>query len=422
MNIIFTTLLGLFTSQRCTSPMQRREIRDLSEQELNTFLRTFRALGRKNQRTGISVIDQYTRIHNDNVRYAHGVPGFLPWHRQYIRNIEKELQKINPRVVLPFWDWTKDSQAPDESPIFAELGFGGNGNRGRDMCVTDGAFSNLQVMYPRPHCLRRDFDDGNRLSPFASPEIMLRLLYNGGDYESFYKELEIHHGAVHVNIGGDRGDMFPMTSPNDPLFFLHHVFIDMIWWNRQRINNFQEEYNGRDQNTRTNARLTDQMRPFQQRVRDVLDVRTRDLCYTYPIYDPINDNDSNNLQRRQLVPNLLGGVLHNKKIDIDSLLSSRNNNSKMRVKGAPAPSPQNNGVPQNLQLLAQAIHTDVSSNSSANSGGYNNGSGDGLRPVKHLPDNYLRMIKADRQYSRSVHNNVNALYSYLNSRGYKALA
>ena len=34
------------------------------------------------------------------------------------------------------------------------------------------------------------------------------------------------HNRVHLYIGGN---MAPMTSPNDPVFFLHHCFIDEVW-------------------------------------------------------------------------------------------------------------------------------------------------------------------------------------------------
>jgi hypothetical protein len=51
---------------------------------------------------------------------------------------------------------------------------------------------------------------------------------------SFRNRLEGWYGAVgpglhnrgHVWVGGS---MLPMTSPNDPIFFLHHCFVDKIW-------------------------------------------------------------------------------------------------------------------------------------------------------------------------------------------------
>ncbi|UZP36758.1 hypothetical protein NXS19_004574 [Fusarium pseudograminearum] len=36
------------------------------------------------------------------------------------------------------------------------------------------------------------------------------------------------HAAGHFVIGGDSADLF--SSPNDPVFFLHHSMVDRIYW------------------------------------------------------------------------------------------------------------------------------------------------------------------------------------------------
>lgn len=36
------------------------------------------------------------------------------------------------------------------------------------------------------------------------------------------------HAAGHFSIGGDAGDFF--SSPNDPVFFMHHAMLDRVWW------------------------------------------------------------------------------------------------------------------------------------------------------------------------------------------------
>jgi hypothetical protein len=42
------------------------------------------------------------------------------------------------------------------------------------------------------------------------------------------------HNLVHVWVGGSMG---PMSSPNDPVFFLHHCFVDKLWadWMRMHL-------------------------------------------------------------------------------------------------------------------------------------------------------------------------------------------
>ena len=37
------------------------------------------------------------------------------------------------------------------------------------------------------------------------------------------------HDVVHVWVGNVQGDMSVGTSPNDPVFFLHHANVDRIW-------------------------------------------------------------------------------------------------------------------------------------------------------------------------------------------------
>lgn len=36
------------------------------------------------------------------------------------------------------------------------------------------------------------------------------------------------HAAGHYSMGGDGGDFY--SSPNDPVFYLHHAMVDRVWW------------------------------------------------------------------------------------------------------------------------------------------------------------------------------------------------
>jgi tyrosinase len=38
------------------------------------------------------------------------------------------------------------------------------------------------------------------------------------------------HASIHSAVGGKMGDMGPSSSPNEPLFFLHHAQVDRLWW------------------------------------------------------------------------------------------------------------------------------------------------------------------------------------------------
>ncbi|KAJ3960443.1 hypothetical protein N0V92_002920 [Colletotrichum tropicale] len=152
---------------------------------------------------------------------------------------------------MAYWDWTLDSDDMSKSPVFstdATTGFGGNGLNGGltspsrpnplTMCVTDGAFANFTVPYfdttPRAHCLNRGFNDGLGVDngkfqgKAYSPARISEITETSGNFSQFATALENGpHGAIHNSVGGD---LIPSTSPNDPLFFLHHVQIDRLWW------------------------------------------------------------------------------------------------------------------------------------------------------------------------------------------------
>lgn len=201
---------------------------------------------------------------------AHRGPSFLPWHREFLRRLEIELDREVPGVTLPYWDWAADAGLPDptQARIWTPEFVGGSGDPGDNYEVKDGQF--VRANWPIPQdmdgpALRRRLGTFEVLNSAGNPEIIPFVIsrkveenaaLNETTYDTapwgryapgFRNNLEgwrvapalsSMHNAVHVWVGGAwigpgptviLGSMLPGTSPNDPIFFLHHCFVDKIW-------------------------------------------------------------------------------------------------------------------------------------------------------------------------------------------------
>jgi tyrosinase len=194
---------------------------------------------------------------------AHQGPAFLPWHREFILRFEIDLQLIDARVTLPYWDWTTDNS---EASSIWDVGFMGGNGRESDGRVTDGPFAydsgswNLGILdiddpTHAPYLRRRfgtfpnvstlpttaQVEDAIKITPYDSPPWITNTR-TGQPQPSFRNRLEGWYGEgnihnrVHLWVSGgtppelkDAGSMFWSTSPNDPVFFLHHCNIDRLW-------------------------------------------------------------------------------------------------------------------------------------------------------------------------------------------------
>lgn len=183
--------------------------------------------------------------------WAHRAPAFFAWHRVMLRQFELDLQAIDPTVALPYWDWTVDN-SPSSS--IWDVGFMGGNGRAGDRRVMDGPFAfgggqwTLNVREPGDNRtdLQRDFtanasalptgpqvsDCINNETPFDAVPWSLGAQPSFRDRAEGWHGLGSIHNRVHLWVGGS---MLPSTSPNDPVFFLHHCNIDRLLtlWQRQ---------------------------------------------------------------------------------------------------------------------------------------------------------------------------------------------
>ncbi|MEU5598228.1 tyrosinase family protein [Streptomyces sp. NPDC020298] len=206
--------------------------------------------------------DEFVRTHlayfptdgEDGLRTAHMAPSFLPWHRRFLLDLESALRRVDSSVTVPYWDWTRD-RTSTSVPWTADL-LGGDG-RGSDRRVMTGPFAHREGHWTikegvtEGKFLTRDL--GRARDPLELPTRNdLEWALRDPDYDvapwdstvtrGFRNRLEgwntgrdsvswRNHNLVHRWVGGA---MLGGASVNDPVFWLHHAFIDLQWYRWQR--------------------------------------------------------------------------------------------------------------------------------------------------------------------------------------------
>ncbi len=156
---------------------------------------------------------------------AHGRPAFLPWHRAYLLDLERELQAIDRSVSLPYWRF--DQPAP---ALFTP-----------DYLGASDALGNVQFSATNPlQFWRTDNVPGITRRPFfnigqapAGLRTEAQTLALGNLYSAFRTLEGNPHGSAHTSFGGFISSIG--TAARDPLFFLLHCNVDRLWakWQTQ---------------------------------------------------------------------------------------------------------------------------------------------------------------------------------------------
>jgi tyrosinase len=160
---------------------------------------------------------KYVTMHQGALGHGHGGPAFFPWHREYLRRFEDELQAIDASVNLPYWDWTVANlnSTGTESLIWRDDFMGGPGDPNNNFALTTGPFAGWG--------LRR-----NAFDPFQFPGSggPIATAMAALDYATF-RTIEGPHGGAHVWVGGNVGNA--AIAPGDPVFWLIHANVDRLW-------------------------------------------------------------------------------------------------------------------------------------------------------------------------------------------------
>ncbi len=216
-------------------------------------------------------------------RMSHMAPQFLPWHRYLLLRLEADMAEAigDPEFTLPYWDWEdcwEDDDPNTCTPIFETdfLGTAGGCDDASQVVegyLTDNGFvANVYsvggvmnftgdgiVCDPRP-LVRNVGCSTSVVGPPTAEEvagIFARPVYDAMPYNSCHTEEDISfrqylegfnnsdrdpicvaagcalHGRGHEWMGGD---MTINSTPNDPMFFLHHNNVDRMWAAWQEAN------------------------------------------------------------------------------------------------------------------------------------------------------------------------------------------
>ncbi|MFL5659682.1 MAG: tyrosinase family protein [Ktedonobacteraceae bacterium] len=187
---------------------QRKNQKDLSPAEWSNFINTIQTLATPGAATPSyqDFVDVHVRAMDmhDPEGQSWGVHtmghsdgrNFLAWHREYLFKLETQLQQLNPLVTIPYWDWIEDRAVPPALSNPDDLAAWGV-TRGPNFNPDDlPTMEDVQNVQSRP------------------------------TFPAFQQALQRIHGWVHNAVGGT---MALSSSPADPLFWLHHAFIDKLW-------------------------------------------------------------------------------------------------------------------------------------------------------------------------------------------------
>jgi hypothetical protein len=222
----------------------RKNYRDLTTVEKDRFVQALHFV------KAAGVVGAYADEHEMHFNHSiHFTSHFLPWHRDFVWRFENELRAYHPAICIPYWNSTVDTSPSDplwDNAFLGQFDAAWNLNRalGSATLPTPGALADTLSLFPT--------------------------------YDVFWPQVQdVMHNAPHNWVAGA---MATKASPHDPVFFLHHCWIDLIWAQWQLAHpgagNFIASGAG--------VGIDDPMMGVPRTPRDVIDHRTINI-YHYPM-------------------------------------------------------------------------------------------------------------------------------------------
>uniref|UniRef100_A0A914HQA3 ShKT domain-containing protein n=1 Tax=Globodera rostochiensis TaxID=31243 RepID=A0A914HQA3_GLORO len=229
----------------------RKEYRMLTDDERARYHAALKAIKQSGEYDEIAKIHASPAIVDGG---AHAGPAFLPWHREYVKRMENALRQVDPTIAIPYWDSSLEAQLPTpaDSHLFTKEFMGTTDEQGN---LTYGHFANWKTI-EGTNIRRRVGKDGKCFNETEINWFLSQVQIDQILAPSAPKDGQTH-GGVHTFVGGllklpndtdvADGDMAEQTrAANDPIFFMHHSFVDFLWemWrqSKQTRENRQTEY------------------------------------------------------------------------------------------------------------------------------------------------------------------------------------
>lgn len=297
----------------------RAEVHDLTPEQLDTYLSAVVMCQQTkldpNDPASPSVYEQFCVQHHQFNMINHGTATFLPYHRIMLIDYENMLRSCgpDPNLVIPYFNWSIMAAAPWLDPVFSPRWFG-DANR-IEKCGSLGCCVGKNATYMRPEimqmhdasssmnadsdtCLKRNYTYGEQKSQYGLYVwvSVLNMLKNAYRFADFSARWEVWHGALHIWVSGT---MATMVSPFDPLFMLHHAYVDHVWHKWQELHDPDfDNFNGFDYENNP-VYLNSTLRPYKSlKVQDTLNLTN--LCVTYN-----NTGLLNLIEPKQKLPNYI---------------------------------------------------------------------------------------------------------------------
>lgn len=161
--------------------------------------------------------------------------------------------------MLPYWDSTLDSEmhSPTDTIVFTDKFLG----------KAHGTVSEPFVGWPRQ--IIRSVHNSQSKDLINKTELA-DLFDTKTDHWDFVNSLESLHNGVHRWVGGDMNNLD--IAPFDPIFYMHHAFIDCIW----------EIYRDREKQKGGNPEI------YPGKVSDSLDHQSFSLMANLPPFNNVN--------------------------------------------------------------------------------------------------------------------------------------